>query len=185
MNVSGNTFVPPSRVAALADVLQPGEKIIWAGRPDPIATFRTQLFWWWVGVPLMAIALGLRYGEIISPDVSFFPMMAAFAFLAAPFLIVAFATGTVYAITDRRVIIKHDMVRTKRQLVWYSLEQLDKDFEILKSGDNTGHLYFVSGARSKVPDADYTGKVAFRELRKPQEVKKLLEKIRDEARNRT
>jgi hypothetical protein len=177
-------IVPGAAKSALADVLQPDEKIIWAGRPDPFSTFRTQMFWWWVGVPLMALTLGLRFYGVISPDIAFFPMMAAFTLLAAPVIMVVFATGTVYAITDRRVIIKHDTVRTKRQLLWYSLEQLDKDFEILKSGDNIGHLYFISGARSKVPDADYTGKVAFRELRKPEDVKALLEKVRKEAREK-
>ena len=177
-------IVPGAAIAALAGILQPGERVIWAGRPDTIATFRTQLFGWWLGLPLMAVTLGLRLAGVIPAEISFFPMMIAFVFLAAPFLMVMFAYGTTYAITDRRVIVKHDTVTTKRRLLWYSLEQLDEDFEILNSGENTGHLYVMSGARSKVPDADHAGKVAFREVRKPEDVKALLQKVRNESREK-
>lgn len=171
-------IVPGAATAALAGILQPGERVIWTGRPDPVATFRTQLFWWWLGVPMLAITLGLRYAGIVSADIGFFPMIIAFVFLVAPFVMVAFAYGTTYALTDRRVIIKHDTVRTKRQLTWYSLEALDEELEILNSGDNVGHLYFASGARSKTPDADHTGKVAFRELRNPGQVAELIKTAR-------
>jgi hypothetical protein len=173
-------IAPGAAHAALADILQSGERVIWTGRPDPVATFRTQLFWWWIGVPLMAVALGLRHFDIPA-DVHFFATIIALVFLAAPFLMVAFAYGTLYAITDRRVLIKHDMILKRPQLVSYNLSALDKEFEILEGRGNVGHLYFASGARSRVAMADYTGKVAFRELRDPHRVAAILDKARQDA----
>jgi hypothetical protein len=177
-------IVPGADTSALAGILQPDERVIWTGRPDPAATFRTQLFWWWLGMPVLGITVGLRYAGIISPDISYIALVIAFTFLVAPAVMVAVAYGTTYAITDRRVIIKYDTVRTRQRLVWYSLETLDKEFEILNSGENVGHLYFMSGARSEVPDADYTGKVAFREVRNPREVASLLESARKHLQTR-
>jgi hypothetical protein len=170
-------IVPGAARAALDDLLQPGEHIIWTGRPDPVATFRAQLLWWWLGVPLLVMTIGLRHADLISADVSFFPMMIAAVFLAAPFVMVLYACGTLYALTDRRVIIRHDTVRTTRQVAWYSLTALDSEFEILNSGDTVGDLYFLSGTRGH-PDADYAGKVALRALRHPQQVAGLIEKAR-------
>jgi len=176
-------IVPGAVKSALADVLQPDEKVIWAGRPDPMATLRTQLFWWWLGIPVLVIALILHFGDVMSRDWSAAPVGIALALLAAPALMVAQAYGTIYAITDRRVIIRHDALG-KRQVVDYTFGELDEALEILESGPEIGHLYFASGARSKVAYADYTGKVAFRELRKPEQVKALLEKVRKEAREK-
>ena len=173
-------IAPGAAKSALADVLQKGERIVWTGRPDPLATLRTQIFWLWLGVPAMAVAVFLYFGNIIASEWSFPPFGIAFALLAAPFLAVVQAYGTVYAITDRRVIIRHDALG-KKQVVHYALGALDREFEILSTGRDVGHLYFVSGARSRVAYADFTGKVAFRELKKPQEIAALLDRVRRQA----
>jgi hypothetical protein len=171
-------IAPGAARSALADILQKGERIIWIGRPDPLATLRTQMFWWWLGVPAMAIAAFLYFGNVIAGEWSFPPFGIAFALLAAPFLAVVQAYGTIYAITDRRVIIRHDALG-KKQVVHYPLGALDREFEILNTGRDVGHLYFISGARARVANADFTGKVAFRELKKPQEVAALLARVRE------
>lgn len=173
--------VPGATTAALAEVLKPGERVLWTGRPDPVATLRTQLFLWWVGLPGLAIALTLYFGDFAPPAVNFVALGIAAVFMLAPFLLVVQAYGTIYAVTDRRALILHDALG-KRQLVSYGLDELDDDFEILArgDGDNIGHLYFASGARSDVAYADHTGRVAFRELRRPHEVAALIRKIRSD-----
>lgn len=173
-------IVPGAAKSALADILQPDEKIIWTGRPDPLATFRTQLFWLWVGVPALACVIILHATNVIPDGLHIMAYAVALVFLAAPFLMVVHAYGTIYAVTDRRVMIRHDALG-KRQLVSYTLAQLDNALEILPSGKNTGHLYFASGAKSKVAYADHTGKVAFRELRNPEKVAALIAQTRNRA----
>lgn len=173
-------IVPGAAKSALADVLQPGEKVIWTGRPDPLATLRAQLLWWWVGVPALAFVIALHAAAVIPDGLHVMAYMITLVFLAAPFLMVVQAYGTVYAVTDRRVIIRHDALG-KRQLVSYTLAQLDDALEILPSGRNIGHLYFASGAKSKIAYADHTGKVAFRELRDPEKVAVLIVQARDRA----
>jgi hypothetical protein len=173
-------IAPGAASSALADILQPGEKIIWTGRPDPVATLRTQIFWWWLGVPALAFVVALHTADVIPTELHVMAYMIALVFLAAPLLMVVQAYGTVYAVTDRRVIIRHDALG-RRQLVSYTLAQLDDALEILPTGDNTGHLYFASGAKSKIAYADYTGKVAFRELRDPEKIAALIAQTRNRA----
>lgn len=169
------SFVPTA--ADLADVLEPNEKVLWAGKPDPIATFRTQLGFWWVGVPLTAVAF-VVYAKNWLGGFGFFPPAIGGVFLAAPFLMVVHAYGTIYALTDRRAIIKHDALGKRRVESW-PRETLDEKFEVLESSAGCGHVYVATLARkSQQLDADYTGKIAFREVRKPHDVAALLEKLR-------
>ncbi len=55
---------------------------------------------------------------------------------------------------------------------------MDDRLEILPVRPGIGHLYFASGASSRVSDADYTGKLAFRELAQPEAVAQVLERAR-------
>jgi hypothetical protein len=169
------SFVPTA--AELADVLEPNEKVLWAGKPDPVATFRTQLMMWWVGVPITAVALVVNFKGWLG-GFGFFPLVIGGALMAAPFLMIAHAYGTIYALTDRRAIIKHDALGRRRVESW-PLGALDDTFEVLESSAGCGHVYFGTQThKNQRLDADYTGKIAFREVRRPHEVAKLLERLR-------
>lgn len=169
------SFVPTA--ADLADVLEPNEKVLWAGKPDPRATFRTQLGFWWIGVPITAIGL-IVYLKGWIGGFGFFPLVIGGVFMAAPFLMIAHAYGTIYALTDRRAIIKHDALG-KRSTESWPLASLDEKFEVLESSTGCGHVYFGAQAKdSQRLDADYTGKIAFREVRRPHEVAALLMRLR-------
>lgn len=167
--------------AELADVLEPNERVLWAGKPDPVATFRTQLGFWWVGLPITAVALVI-YAKGWLGTFSFFPLAIGGVFLAAPFLMIAHAYGTIYALTDRRAIIKHDALGKRRTESW-PLDTLDDKLEVLESSAGCGHVYFgTQVSKSQKLDADYTGKIAFREVARPHEVAALLQRLRADRR---
>ena len=92
------------------------------------------------------------------------------------------AGGTIYAITDRRAIIKHDSFG-KHQTVSVPFKDMDAEFEIKETRPGVGHLYFASKMSTKLCYADYDGKLAFRELAKAKEIASLLTKIRDHRAN--
>lgn len=172
------SFVPTA--AELADVLEPNEKVLWAGKPDPVATFRTQLGFWWAGAPITAVALIVYFKGWLG-GFGFFPLAIGGVFMAAPLLMIAHAYGTIYALTDRRAIIKHDALGKRRVESW-PLGDLDEKFEVLESSAGCGHVYFGTQARdSQRLDADTTGKIAFREVAKPHEVAALLMRLRKGA----
>ncbi len=99
------------------------------------------------------------------------------ALTAAPAVMMFFAKGTTYAITNRRAIIKHDTVSNQR-LVAVDFEDMDDKLEILPVSPTIGHLYFASGLRTKWVDVDYTGKLAFRHVAAPELVAECLERAR-------
>jgi hypothetical protein len=158
-------------------MLEPGEKVLWTGGADPRSALRTQTFWWSLGVPYMAVALSLLYFDRIAGGWQLFVIMPGVVLIAAPVLIAIYAGGTIYAITDRRAIIKHDALG-KRQTVSVPFEDMDEKLEILPVRPGVGHLYFASGRSTQLSDVDYTGKLAFRELAQPEAVAELLERIR-------
>ncbi len=174
---------PGAGSTALADILTADERVVWAGQPDLVATFRTQSVWWWLGAPILAIAVALHVTGAVAAGLAFVPGVIGAVFLAAPLLMTVHAHGTVYVITDRRVIINHDALG-QRQVVSYAFAQLDDTFEILPGCKGTGHLYFASGASSNVASSDFTGKVAFRNLRNPQHVAAAIEAARKQTRQR-
>jgi hypothetical protein len=98
-------------------------------------------------------------------------------FSAAPFLLTFHAAGAIYAITNRRAIIKRDALGQK-QTVSVPFENMDEKLEIVGTNGETGHLYFASKISTKLADADFDGKLAFRELPRAQEVADLLNRIR-------
>ena len=162
----------------LASMLQSGERVLWTGHPDPLSTLRTQLALWWVGVPWMIITLTLHAFGLIAEDWIFLPVVTGGVFLVAPFLLVFQAGGTIYAITDRRAIIKHDALG-KHQTVSVPFEDMDDKLEIMETRPGVGHLYFASKMSTKLCCVDFDGKLAFRELGRARETASLLEKIRE------
>lgn len=170
--------VAPSRAlrAALDSHLQLGERIVWIGGPDPIVMLRTQLPLWWVGVPLTALGIALAVADLLPSAFKMVPIIIGLVFMATPLLMLAVAVGTVYAITNRRVMINRDAIGI-RSFDAFAFADLDRKLEILDAGRG-GHLYFASTRQSDQADADYTGRVALRALARPHDVADVLERAR-------
>jgi hypothetical protein len=55
---------------------------------------------------------------------------------------------------------------------------MDENLEVMPTRGTTGHLYFASKMSTKLADADFDGKLAFRELPRAHEIADLLNRIR-------
>ena len=172
-----NGLVAPNRRIKLSPILWSGERVLWTGAPNTAATLRTQFALWWVGVPWTIAAITLHFLGLIPWDIDFFAIVFGLVFLAAPFLMAFQADGTIYAITDRRALVRHDALG-KKEIVSVPFEDTDDELSIIETGQDTGHLYFASGMSTKLSYVDFDGKYAFRELKDPQAVKALFERIR-------
>jgi hypothetical protein len=169
--------VAPNKSTRLRPLLEPGERILWTGHADIGSTLRTQLALWWFGMPWTIAAIVLASFKLIPADWQYLMLVVGGVFLAAPFLLAFHAGGAIYAITDRRAIIKRDALGQK-QTVSVPFDDMDKELEVLTTHGTTGHLYFASKMSTKLADADYDGKLAFRELPRAGEVADLLNRIR-------
>ena len=172
-----NGVVPRGKRTALIALLDDGEQVLWTGSPDPLSTLRTQSALWWFGIPWLVLALGALLMGWIPNGWAVPAFLPGIAFTVAPFLLAAYAGGTLYAITDRRAIIRHDALG-KQETVIVLFEDMDKEFEVLPVRKGVGHLYFASGMSGRLSNVDHTGKLAFRELADPEDVAALLERVR-------
>lgn len=172
-----NGVVPRGKRAALIAMLQDGEQVLWTGSPDPLSTLRTQGMLWLFGVPWLALALLAFFLGWIPKGWAIPAFLPGLALTVAPLLLAAYAGGTVYAITDRRAIIRHDAFG-KDETVSVRFEDMDEKLEILPVRKGVGHLYFASGISTRLSNADHTGKLAFRELPDAEDVAALLERAR-------
>jgi hypothetical protein len=170
-------IAPKQAALELAAILQPKERVIWAAHPDALSTLRTKIVAWWVGVPLCAAVFGLYMSNRVSAGVMIPLGLAGFAFMAAPFVMLFENALTIYAITDRRVLIVR-RPPSRPALVECAFDAMDAKLEILETGGGAGHLYFASGWPTKVRDTDHTGKLAFRDVANVHDVAKLLDKTR-------
>jgi hypothetical protein len=173
-------IVPRQAALELADILQPNESVIWAAHPDARSTLRTKIVIWWVGVPFCAAVFGLTMSGKVSSGILFPLGLAGFALMAAPFVMLFENALTIYAITDRRVLIAR-RPPARPPLVSCNFDAMDDKLEILETGGGAGHLYFGSGFSTRVRDTDYSGKLAFRDVGSVREVTKLLDKARGKA----
>jgi hypothetical protein len=169
-------IAPTHALTLLADKLQPGERVLYAVRPDIWVTLRNKLFLWWVGIPWCAGTLSLYFAGRASPAAALPLAMVGIALMAAPVILAINTRSTIYAITDRRALIVHDGFRP--DLVSCPFEQMDPVLEIMAPGGKGGHLYFASGMSTKLRDVDYTGKLAFRDLADPQSAARWLDSAR-------
>ena len=170
-------FVAPAKSAKLAPLLEKGERVLWTGHADVQSALRTQIVLWWLGMPWTIGAMVLIAYNVIRPDFRFLILVVGGVLLAAPFLLVFHAAGAIYAITNRRAIIKRDALGQK-QTVSVPFEDMDETLKVMATNGTAGHLYFASGQSTKLADADYDGKLAFRELPRAHEVADLLDRIR-------
>jgi hypothetical protein len=172
-----SSFVPAPRRTAIKALLTSGETVQWIGVPDPVSAFRSQLVFWWIGVPWTAVALILFFSGFISEGWTPFVVMPGLALVAAPFLLAFYADGTVYALTNQRAIVVHDALG-KKQIVSVPFEDMNERLEILPVRPGIGHLYFASGMSTKLSNVDHTGRLAFREVARPEAVAEALERAR-------
>jgi len=170
-------IVPQQAELQLAEILRPKERVVWAARPDALSTVRTKIVLWWVGIPLCGAVFGLTMSGKVSSTVLVPLGLVAFALMAAPFVMLLENALTIYAITNRRVLIAR-RPPSRVPLVSCSFDAMDKKLEVLETGSGAGHVYFASGYSTKMRDTDYTGKLAFRDVGKAHEVAKLLDKTR-------
>lgn len=169
-------IAPAHALTLLADKLEPGERVIYAARPDVWVTLRNKMFLWWIGLPWSIAVLGLYFANRASPTVALPLALIGIAMVAAP-IIMAFDTrSTIYAITDRRALIVHDGFRPG--MMSCPFERMDEEPEIVTAGGSGGHLYFASDMPTKSRDVDYTGRLAFRDLADVQAAAKTLEAAR-------
>jgi hypothetical protein len=155
-------IAPAHALSVLADKLQPGERILYAVRPDAWVTLRNKLFLWWICIPWCIGVLGLYFANRASPLIALPLALVGFAMLAAPVIMAIDTRYTVYAITDRRaLIVRHGL---RPDTVSCPFERMDATPEIMTAGGGSGHLYFASGMPARLRDVDYTGRLAFRDL---------------------
>ena len=110
-------FVAPAKSAKLAQLLENGERVLWTGHADVGSALRTQIALWWLGMPWTIGALVLISFNVIPQDWRFLVLVVGGVFLAAPFLLAFHAAGAIYAITDRRAIIKRDALGQKQTVM--------------------------------------------------------------------
>jgi hypothetical protein len=172
-----NGVVPRGKRAALIALLEDGETVLWTGSPDALSTLRTQGVLWLFGVPWLVLALMALFLEWLPKGWAIPVFLPGVAFTVAPLLLAAYAGGTVYAITDRRAIIRHDALG-KEETVSVRFEDMDEKLEILPVRKGVGHLYFASDMPTRLSNVDHTDNLAFRELQDPEDVAALLERVR-------
>jgi hypothetical protein len=170
-------FVAPAKSAKLAPLLEKGERVLWTGHADVGSALRTTLALWWFGMPWTIGALFLIAFNLIPQDWQFLILVVGGVFLAGPFLLAFHAAGAIYAITNHRAIIRRDALGQK-QTVLVPFDEMDENLEVMQTRGTTGHLYFASKMSTKLADADFDGKLAFRELPRAHEIADLLNRIR-------
>ncbi len=155
-------IAPAHALTLLASKLEPGERVLYAARPDIRVTLRNKLVLWWIGVPWCIAIFGLYFAGRASLAITIPFAMVGMALVMAPILLAIDTQYTLYAITDRRALIVHEWFRP--ETVSCPFERMDETPELLTAGGKGGHLYFASGMPTRMRDVDYTGKLAFRDL---------------------
>lgn len=109
--------LPRARVRGVSELLPPGERVLWEGAPEPralarhlffvrpIAVYLAAMMLWWAAVNRGEALTG---GFWITLGVQF--LLSAGLVVAARAFARAIATGTTYAITDRRIVMKFGVI---------------------------------------------------------------------------
>lgn len=165
-------------------LLEPDERLLWSGQPDPFVTFRTQLFIWWIAAIWLAGVLLLWMSGKVDGTGMLPLLLLPAALIPAPLMMVFLGMNTFFGITDRRAIIDYDALGYAKTFS-VKFSEMDETPEILPVGkDGGGHLYFASGYKVKSPYLDYKGKLAFRGLKDPAGTAAVLERARREWKDR-
>ncbi len=155
-------IAPAHALTLLQSDLEPGERLVYAVRPDIWTTIRNKIFLWWIGVPWCIAIFGLFFAGRASLAIVIPFGIVGLAMILAPIILAIETQYTIYAITDRRALI----VRTgpRAGTVSCPFNRMDDHLEIMTAGGKSGHLYFASNMSTKMRGVDYTGKLGFRDL---------------------
>jgi len=154
-------IAPAHALTLLENDLEPGERVIYAVRPDIWTTIRNKIFLWWIAAAWCIAVFGLFFGGHVSWGILIPFALVGLAMLVAPIILAIETQYTIYAITDRRALIVRTGLRPST--VSCPFNRMDDKLEIITAGKG-GHLYFASNMSTKLRDVDYTGKLAFRDL---------------------
>jgi hypothetical protein len=150
----------PSRQRLLAAEieaeLEPGERLVWTGKPEAAAVHRKLRWLYWVAVPWVAMAIWFARDSIVAQ----FALLAGLALLLGPLVAAAMARRTIYALTDRRALILSKSIG-HRSLTSVDLGAADETVEILRGEGAGGTVLFVSGLPPRRRYTDFTGKFGF------------------------
>jgi hypothetical protein len=110
--------LPDRLKQAVADELQPGEAVRWAGRPDPARFARRSwavaafgVFWLAFGVFWMAMTAGMLNGGpggvigVVFPLFGLPVLLVGVGLITSPLWIYRVGLHTVYLVTDRRAVL--------------------------------------------------------------------------------
>ncbi len=172
-------IAPAQALTVLAKDLEPGERVIYAVRPDMWVTIRNKILLWWIGVPWCVAIFGLFFAGRTSWAVVLPFGLAGLAMTVAPILLAIETRSTLYAITDRRALIVRSGFRPGT--VSCPFQRMDDQPEIMTADGRSGHLYFASNM-PRMRGVDYTGKLAFRDLADVNEVAEQLDAARKDRR---
>ena len=153
-------------------VLQPEERLLWSGRPDPRRVALQTLPVFILGLPWIAIALywtaaalGFRMPDFAGENLLGFWPVFGFLFIlmglvlaALPFLAYRRANRTVYAITDRRCLI---ITAGDRTYIEAFGEEDIGSVKRIERRNGTGDLVFTASASGAAKDVSRVRKAVF------------------------
>lgn len=173
--------LPTELAAVLEEKREPGEQLLWTGRPAPLRAVRGEWGLFVFAIPWTAFALFwetmvIGFGTKSTDAPPGVPwMMALFGLpfiaigiglLSAPFVAMAKARGTVYAVTNKRVLF---LTRKGGKYETHSLvPQYVGDLRSTERGDGSGDLTLVAapqyGATSAAEHTRFFGIPGVREV---------------------
>lgn len=186
-----STELPMHLREALETEREPGEQLLWVGQPDPVRAVRTE---WgaflfaipWTGFALFweASAVGLGFTPSVGtpqPVAWFFVLfglpfiLVGVVMLAAPFVAMAKARQTVYAITNRRVLIleRKGKGREARSVI----PRYIGDLQRTERGDGSGNLTIAPPSNQNGDSQDQATENAFWGVKNVRAVERLIREV--------
>ena len=126
--------------------LESGERVLWTARPNPASASKSSCLPAIFGIPLTAFALFWMNGAYsmgAGPLFSSFGLIfvgAGLYMMASPFLASTAASHTIYAITDRRILIIED--GATRKIKSYGPGDIEH-IERREQSDGSGDIVFA------------------------------------------
>jgi hypothetical protein len=163
--------------------LEPGENLLWTGRPDAGRMARQATLIWFVGVPWTVSSLWMwstsGFGKATDQpgpglffrlfDLPF--VLIGFGMLSAPYWAYRKGLNTVYAVTNKRVFI---LTAGKRWHVESYVPTSGSDFERTETANGSGDLIFLRRSRLDSDGDRVTNKVGFYGIPEVRRVERLL-----------